>query len=131
MMQMHHAPRPRVLEPWAMSRSGLDVEAEIDGLNAVPLGDFVKARDALAARLKVSGRGADAARVKASKKPGVPAWAVNQLRFAEEVLIAGGHAATPDLLRRISSTLEAVVVYGNASGRPVAAELAARGPSLA
>ena len=135
-----------------------DVEAQIDRLFALPLADFVQARNAFAMRLKAAGRSADAARVKASAKPSPPAWAVNQLRFAapevlaalraagdrlrgkagdrqsamqarrdalaaarkkiEALLSAGVRAATQDLLRRVSSTLEAVVAYGNASGRP-------------
>ncbi len=52
-------------------------------------------------------------------------------RQIEEILKAGGRAATPDLLRRISATLEAVVVYGHAPGRPpvgrLTEELAAPG----
>lgn len=146
-----------------MTRSGLDVEAEIDRLHAVPLAEFVAARDALVARLKASGSASDAARVKALRKPSAAAWAVNQLRSsapkvlaalleagdrlrdkagsrqeamqarrdalaaarrkAEELLAGGGQAVTPDIQRRISSTLEAVVAHGNARDRPAVGRL--------
>jgi hypothetical protein len=146
-----------------MSRAVRDVEGEIDGLQALPLANFVAARNALAARLGIAGRDGDAARVKSLKKPSASAWAVNQLLFAapkvlaalraagdrlrdkavdrpsamgarrdalaaarkkvEELLVAGGHAAPPDVLRRISSTLEAVVAWGNAPGRPAVGRL--------
>jgi hypothetical protein len=67
-------------------------EPEGDGLYALPLDEFTKARDALAARLKSAGDVAEAAGVKALKKPTTPAWAVNQLarssRDTVEQLIA-------------------------------------------
>jgi hypothetical protein len=55
------------------------VEADIDALFRLPLAEFTGARNALAAQLKKSGRGDDAARVKALVKPSISAWAVNQL----------------------------------------------------
>ena len=152
-----------VLERLAMARTGSDLEAEIDRLHALPLAEFVEARNVLAARLKAAGRGDDAARVKALKKASASAWAMNQLSFAapkvfaalvaagdrlrgksvdrqeamaarrealaaarkkvEELLVAGGHAATPDIQRRISATLEAIVAYGSAPGRPAVGRL--------
>lgn len=48
-------------------------------LYALPLDEFIAARDELAARLKKEGDGEGAARVKALRKPSVAAWAVNQL----------------------------------------------------
>jgi hypothetical protein len=54
-------------------------EPEGDKLYALPLEEFTKARDALAARLKSAGDGETAAGVKELKKPTTPAWAVNQL----------------------------------------------------
>jgi hypothetical protein len=54
-------------------------EPEGDRLYALPLEEFTKARDALAARLKSAGDADQAAAVKALKKPTSPAWAVNQL----------------------------------------------------
>ncbi|MGI8836047.1 MAG: hypothetical protein ACR2H4_05350 [Pyrinomonadaceae bacterium] len=56
-----------------------EVEAELDALFRLPLVEFTGARNALAAQLKKSGRGDEAARVKALAKPSISAWAVNQL----------------------------------------------------
>jgi Skp family chaperone for outer membrane proteins len=74
-----------------------DLEADIDALFRLPLSEFTGARNALAARLKKSGRGeekGEAALVKALGKPPVSAWAVNQLywdhREAFDQLIASG-----------------------------------------
>ena len=52
-----------------------DLEAEIDRLYQLPLGEFTAARNALAKMLN----GDAAQQVKALSKPSVPAWAVNQL----------------------------------------------------
>src|SRR6266404_3458416 len=132
---------------------------EIDALFALPLAEFTGARNALAARLKQSGRAEEAQRVKALSKPPVSAWAVNQLyrrhrkefdrliaagqrfRQAQASQIAGkasdirgpldarrealselshlaagllrdaGHNPTPDTMRRIATTLEAMSAY--------------------
>ena len=56
-----------------------DLENEVDALFQLPLAEFTGARNALAAQLKKSGRGDEAARVKALAKPSISAWAVNQL----------------------------------------------------
>ena len=67
-------------------------EPEVDRLYGLPLDQFTEARDVLAARLKTAGDAAEAARIKAMRKPTAPAWAVNQLsrRYPKqiEVLIA-------------------------------------------
>lgn len=80
-------------------------EPEVDRLYALPLDEFTQARDQLAARLKTAGDAAEAARVKAMRKPTAPAWAVNQLarRYPRqiEVLIAASErlrGAQQDLL---------------------------------
>ena len=71
-----------------------ELESDLDALFRLPLAEFTGARNALAAQLKKSGRGAEAARVKALAKPSVSAWAVNQLywnhRTAFDQLIASG-----------------------------------------
>jgi len=71
-----------------------DLEADIDALFRLPLSEFTGARNALAAQLKKSGRGDEAALVKALGKPPVSAWAVNQLywnhREAFDQLLASG-----------------------------------------
>ena len=56
-----------------------ELEADVDALFRLPVAEFTVARNALAAELKKSGRGEDAARVKALAKPSISAWAVNQL----------------------------------------------------
>jgi archaellum component FlaC len=67
---------------------------EVDELYQLPLAEFTGARNALAARLKQSGRASDATLVKALQKPPVSAWAVNQLywnhRDEFDALLAAG-----------------------------------------
>lgn len=67
---------------------------DVDALFKLPLAEFTGARNSLAAQLKKSGRGDEAALVKALAKPPVSAWAVNQLywnhREAFDQLIASG-----------------------------------------
>jgi hypothetical protein len=143
-----------------MSKDNL--ENEIDALFRLPLPEFTGARNALAARLKKSGRGevGDAALVKALVKPSISAWAVNQLywnhreafaqliksgeRFhkaqtsgkvadmrsamderrellttlsdlASSILEDAGHNPTPDTIRHITTTLEALSAYAQRS----------------
>lgn len=72
----------------------LDLERELDRLFRSPLDGFVDARNALAAALRKAGRRDDADRVKATAKPSVTAWAVNQVwwtdrRAFEDMLDAG------------------------------------------
>ncbi len=52
---------------------------EVDELFKLPLAEFIGARNALAARLKQSGRANDANLVKTLVKPSISAWTVNQL----------------------------------------------------
>jgi hypothetical protein len=67
---------------------------EVDELFRLPLAEFVEARNALAKRLKQSGRDNDANLVKTLVKPPVSAWTVNQLywqhRDAFDELLAAG-----------------------------------------
>jgi hypothetical protein len=55
------------------------IEDDINGLFKAPLSEFIAARKALAARLKKNGFASEAEEVKASAKPSVSAWTVNQL----------------------------------------------------
>jgi hypothetical protein len=57
----------------------LDVDAEIDGLFALPLDQFVSARNELARRVRAEVGSEEAERVRRLRKPSLPAWAVNQL----------------------------------------------------
>jgi hypothetical protein len=140
-----------------------ELETELDALFRLPLTDFTGERNALSAGLKKSGRGDEAARVKALSKPPVSAWAVNQLywnhretfdallasgeRFhkmqksgkgadmraaldarrealadlsdlASQLLLEAGHNPSLDILRRITSTLEAMSVYASRADAP-------------
>jgi hypothetical protein len=155
-----------------MPTKGRDsLDAEVDALFRLPLSEFTSARNALAAKLKKTGRATDAEGVKALVKPPVPAWAVNQLYWqdpeaidqlldvaerirkvqtgrlknvdarellndkkrrsaglveqATSILSAAGHAASPDVLRRVSATLESLAVWGKTEGRPQAGRLTA------
>jgi uncharacterized phage infection (PIP) family protein YhgE len=71
-----------------------ELDDDLDALFRLPLAEFTAARNALAGRLKKSGRGSEADFVKALVKPSVTAWAVNQLywkhREAFDRLIATG-----------------------------------------
>ncbi len=55
------------------------LEARIEELYSVPLDAFIPARDAMVKDLKAAGDADAAKRVKAARKPVVPAWAVNRL----------------------------------------------------
>ncbi len=56
-----------------------DLEAELDRLYGLPLGEFTDARNELAKQLRKDGSREDAERVRALSKPSIGAWAVNQL----------------------------------------------------
>lgn len=77
------------------------VEAEVDRLFQVPLGEFTDARNALAKRL-----GKDGATIKSLQKPSVPAWAVNQLYWRDrptyDALIAAAAALRAEHRKQIS-----------------------------
>jgi hypothetical protein len=64
-----------------------ELDEELDRLYGLPLADFTKARNELAARLQKEGNSEGADRVKGLKKPTVPAWVLNQLahRRSEDV----------------------------------------------
>jgi hypothetical protein len=58
-----------------------DMKNEIDALFQIPLEEFTRARNELAAHLKKSGRATEAESVKALAKAPATAWAVNQLHW--------------------------------------------------
>ena len=140
-----------------------ELESDLDALFSLPLTEFTGERNGLSARLKKSGRGDEAARVKALAKPPISAWAVNQLywnhretfdtllasgeRFhktqksgkgadmraaldarrealadlsdiATHLLQEAGHNPSLDIIRRITSTLEAMSVYASRADAP-------------
>jgi len=84
--------KSNVVDIGSASRSKLN--DEVDELFRLPLAEFTDARNALAKRLKQSGRANDANLVKTLTKPSVSAWTVNQLywdhRDEFETLLAAG-----------------------------------------
>src|SRR5262249_48772067 len=60
------------------------LEDDVDALFKLPLAEFTRARNDLAARLKRDGRADDANLVKALAKPSVSAWAANQLHWKHQ-----------------------------------------------
>ena len=152
-------------------KNGGKVNDEVDDLFKLPLAEFIDARNALAKRLKQSGRADDANLVKTLVKPSVSAWTVNQLywnhrvafdrllaagqRFhkaqtsgaagrladlrgsldarrealmrlselAESLLSDAGHNASPDTIRRVTTTLEAISAHASASDGPTLGRL--------
>lgn len=77
-----------------MISATLKLDDELDELFRLPLPEFTAARNALAGRLKKSGRVSEADFVKSLAKPPISAWAVNQLywehRDAFDQLIESG-----------------------------------------
>jgi DNA repair exonuclease SbcCD ATPase subunit len=74
-----------------------ELDAEIQGLYALPLGEFTAARNALATRLRKSGDAAGSDEVKSLPKPTPSAWVVNVLMRREsqkmEALLEAGERA--------------------------------------
>ena len=73
--------------------------APVDGLYRVPLDRFVEERNALAKKLAGAGRDERAAEVRSLQKPGLPAWAVNQVywqhrKHLDRLLRAGDRVRT-------------------------------------
>jgi DNA repair exonuclease SbcCD ATPase subunit len=77
--------------------------ASIDELYQLPLSEFTPARNALAIRLRKSGKAGDADEVRSLVKPSIPAWAVNQVYWKHrpgfDRLLADG-----DRLRKAQSS---------------------------
>jgi hypothetical protein len=112
-----------------MAGPRIDLEAELDRLFALRPSDFVAARNALAARLSASGDKSAAQRVRALKKPSLPAWAVNQLRY-ETPRVLAALLASGDRLRSRPSDIPAALKARSAAlaeARKKAAELLAAG----
>lgn len=62
-----------------MGSHSSSVAGSIDSLYELPLGEFTKARDELARRLKAAGDTEAAGEVRRARKPTLPAWAANQV----------------------------------------------------
>lgn len=78
-------------------------EAEIDRLYALPLREFISARDELARRLREDDRRDQAEHVKSLRKPTAAVWLVNQLARERELdvqrLLKAGEALTESQVR--------------------------------
>lgn len=73
------------------------LEAELDQLFRLPVAELIEARNALADRLKRAGDKANAARIKAIKRPAPVAWALNQVHFEQPALLERARLATAEL----------------------------------
>jgi hypothetical protein len=152
-------------------KNGGKLKDEVDDLFKLPFAEFTDARNALAKRLKQSGRADDANLVKTLAKPSISAWTVNQLywnhrnaferllaagqRFhkaqtsgaagkladlrgslearrealmhladlAESLLSEAGHNPSPETIRRITTTLEAVSAHASPADGPTLGRL--------
>jgi hypothetical protein len=148
-------------------------DADVDRLFQLPLSEFTRARNVLAAARTKTGNEDDGEAVRALAKPSVSAWVVNQLhwrhrrdvdalldvgerfRKAQAAQLAGkdadlrpllearrdasarlaghaatllqetGHRPTAVLLRRVTTTLEALAAYGTSADGPSAGHLSA------
>lgn len=140
-------------------------DAELDGLFQVPLGEFVNARNDLAASVKKNGDAESAKQIKALRKPSVSAWAVNQVYWNERWIfdalmsasdrlraaiesgtadaVAGdreetvrvaigrarrfleesGETASDVVMRRITTTFDALASYGSSNPNPMRGRL--------
>jgi hypothetical protein len=99
-----------------MISATIKLDDELDELFRLPLTEFTAARNALAGRLKKSGRSNEADFVKSLTKPPISAWAVNQLywehREAFDELIESGErfreARTSGLARKAVNMRDAL-----------------------
>jgi len=89
--------------------AGVDLAAGIDRLYALPLEEFIAARNELARDLRKDGEADAAAEVAALKKPTLVAWAVNQLahtrRREVDLLLDAG--------KRLVDAQQASIAKGN------------------
>lgn len=79
--------------------------ASIDELYQLPLAEFTAGRNALAARLRKSGRADEADEVRSLVKPSIPAWAVNQVYWKHRPVFDRLLTAGDQLRKAQSSTL--------------------------
>jgi hypothetical protein len=82
-----------------MPRRGAVNDAEGEELDAVPPPAFVRARNALAARLRKAGRGREASEVARRRRPGVAVWLVNRLARTDAAGVRGLIEAAEGLRR--------------------------------
>src|SRR4051812_33429406 len=97
-----------------------ELESELDALYGLPAQEFTRARNDLAARLKRAHQEADAASVRALKKPVAAAAAVNRLAREHPELVAGLLEAAVELQR-----VQQRALAGDANARQVSDTAAA------
>lgn len=119
----------------ATPEAGVDAELEavLDALFRGPRERFVAARNAAAQRLRARGRTEAAARLRALAKPGISAWAVNQLwwtaRGQMEALLDAGRRSAEAM--RTGTGPAAQAAAGQARRRALETLMAAAGEILA
>jgi len=91
--------------------------SDLDELYGVPLAEFVRARKALASRLRQAERPYDAAVVEELKKPSAAVWAINQAARQDRVAV--------ERLVRTADRLRAIQL-GRAEGDPDALQVATK-----
>jgi len=84
---------------------GVSAPASIDELYQLPLSEFTPARNALATRLRKSGKAEEADEVRSLVKPSIPAWAVNQVYWKHRPVFDRLLTAGDRLRKAQSSTL--------------------------
>jgi len=95
-------------------RSG---DADIDRLYSVPLADFTRRRNELAARLRDAGRRDDAAAVRRLTRPSAAVWAINGVARENAEMVRTFVAATERLRRAQRGTRDAVMEATRAQRR--------------
>src|SRR5688500_14235420 len=108
-----------------------DLDAEIDALFQLDLGEFTAARNALASRLRKEGRAIDAEQIKLLAKPPAPAWAVNRLygqdpEAIDRLLAAGERIRKAQSGRAVNADLRELFREKN----QIAAELIERASAI-
>ena len=104
-------------------------EDELDRLYGVPLGEFVRERDALARRLRKEGRRDEAEAVKSLPKPSLPAWVVNQLARRREAEVRALVSAA-ERLRDVQATGRGDFAAAAAAEREAVAKLVSEARDL-
>src|SRR5262249_20725415 len=95
-------------------RSG---DADIDRLYSVPLADFTRCRNDLAARLRAAGRRDEAAAVRRLTRPTAAVWAINGAARENAEMVRSFVAATDRLRRAQDGTRDAVTEATRAQRR--------------
>jgi hypothetical protein len=99
------------------------ISNDLDPLYTVPLGEFTRYRNALAARLKAEGRRDAADAVRRMKRPSTPVWAVNALAREQADALRAFVDATDRLKRAQLTNPDAIGAASQAQRRALQALL--------